>query len=410
MLCLTISAFGLWLTLFLGFPGDPGYLLIAFRNYTFETSLFAVLISSVLIYSLMRILKLVVRWLDLPRLKLLRAKELYDQNREDKVHNATTDAYIQLYLGNWTASQKLLKKILRARDASIVDYLAASYATFKIDELEKWSRHLDDAQEKFPAQKPVIALVRAQFLFETGRISEAKSILDTLNKKSPQDLRLMILLKHYYVKTEEWASLEILLPQLEKNNLIEQKELEALNVRCLKEKIRGLADEILSGNDWISKKALLSIWKKAPAGLTTNVELVRFYVNALIKIGDNSEALKVVEQIISKEWSDQLVLFYGEKDFKESARQLATAERWLKTIKDSNVLFLTLARISLKNELMEKAKNYYELSIASSPSAEAYLELSLLSATLGDDKASLEKLRLYFKIVAAGKFDFPLVS
>ncbi len=358
----------------------------------------------------MRILKLVVRWLDLPRLKLLRAKELYDKNREDKVHNATTDAYIQLYLGNWTASQKLLKKILRARDASIVDYLAASYATFKIDELEKWSRHLDDAQEKFPAQKPVIALVRAQFLFETGRTSEAKSILDTLNKKSPQDSRLMILLKHYYVKTEEWASLEILLPQLEKNNLIEQKELEDLNVRCLKEKIRRLSDEILCGNDWISKKALLSIWKKAPAGLTTNVELVRFYVNVLIKIGDNSEALKVVEQIISKEWSDQLILFYGEKDFKESAHQLATAERWLKTIKDSNVLFLTLARISLKNELMEKAKNYYELSIASSPSAEAYLELSLLSATLGDDKASLEKLRLYFKIVATGKFDFPLVS
>ena len=204
----------------------------------------------------------------------------------------------------------------------------------------------------------------------------------------------MVLLKHYYVKTEEWESLEILLPQLEKNNLIEQKELEALKVRCLKEKIRGLSDEILCGNDWISKKALLSIWKKAPAGLTTNVELIRFYVNVLIKIGDNSEALKVVEQIISKERSDQLVLFYGEKDFKESARQLATAERWLKTIKDSNVLFLTLARISLKNELMEKAKNYYELSMASSPSAEAYLELSLLSATLGDDKASLEKLKL----------------
>ena len=94
----------------------------------------------------------------------------------------------------------------------------------------------------------------------------------------------MILQKHYYVKTEEWASLEILLPQLEKNNLIEQKELEALKVRCLKEKIRGLSDEILCGNDWISKKALLSIWKKAPAGLTANVELVRFYVNVLIKI------------------------------------------------------------------------------------------------------------------------------
>ena len=410
LLCLTISAFGLWLTLFLGFPSDPGYLLIAFGNYTFETSLFAVLISLGLIYSLMRILKLVVGWLDLPRLKLLRAKELYDKNREDKAHNATTDAYIQLFLGNWSACYKSLAKGLTANETSIVSYLAASFAAFKGAESEKWSRHLDDAQEKFPAQKPAIALMRAQFLFETGRTSEAKSILDTLDKKSPQDSRLMILLKHYYVKTEEWASLETLLPQLEKNNLIEQKELEALRVGCLKEKIRGLSDEILSGNDWISKKALLSHWKKAPTGLTKNVELVRFYVNVLIKIGDNSEALRVVEKIISKEWSDQLVLFYGEKDFKENAHQLATAERWLKTIKDSNVLFLTLARISLRNELMEKAKNYYESSIACLPSAEAYLELSMLSARLGDDKASLEKLRLYFKIVAAGKLDLPLVS
>ena len=51
--------------------------------------------------------------------------------------------------------------------------------------------------------------------------------------------------------------------------------------------------------------------------------------------------------------------FYGEKDFKENSHQLATAERWLKAIEDSSVLLLTPARISLKNELMEKAENYY---------------------------------------------------
>ena len=118
----------------------------------------------------------------------------------------------------------------------------------------------------------------------------------------------------------------------------------------------------------------------------------------------------VIEKALANKWSDQLVCFYGEKDFKENSHQLATAERWLKSVEDSSVLFLTLARIALRNELMEKAKNYYELSIASSPSAEAYLELSLLSARLGDDKASLKKLKLYFKIIAVGKLDLPLVS
>ena len=67
----------------------------------------------------------------------------------------------------------------------------------------------------------------------------------------------------------------------------------------------------------------------------------------------------VIEKALANKWSDQLVCFYGEKDFKENSHQLATAERWLKAIEDSSVLLLTPARISLKNELMEKAENYY---------------------------------------------------
>ena len=129
LLCLAISIFGLWLTLFLGFPSDPGYLLVAFGSYTFETSLFALLISSVLIYLVFRMLKLIVGWLDLPRLKLLRAKELYEKNRDDKAHNATTEAYIQLFLGNWAACYKSLAKGL-ATETNVVSYLAASYAAF----------------------------------------------------------------------------------------------------------------------------------------------------------------------------------------------------------------------------------------------------------------------------------------
>ena len=408
LLCIAISIFGLWLTLFLGFPGDPGYLLVAFGSYTFETSLFALLISSGLIYLVFRILKLIVGWLDLPRLQLLRAKELYEKNREDKVHNATTEAYMQLFLGNWAACYKSLAKGLAA-ETSVVSYLAASYAAFKGAASKEWSRHLDDAEKKFPAQKPTIELMRAQFLFETGQFNEAKAILDTLDKKSPHNSRLMILLKHYHLKTKEWSALEILLPRLEKNNLIEQKELEDLHVRCLKEKIGELSDEILSGNDWISKKALLSLWKKAPTSLTKNEELVRFYVNALIKAGDSSEALKVMEQLISKEWSDQLVLFYGEQDFGKNSHQLLAAEKWLKIKADSSVLFLTLARIALRSELSDKARNYYESSIASEPTADAYLELSMLLRRVGDEDASLEHLNNYCKHIFVDTLNLPLV-
>ena len=178
----------------------------------------------------------------------------------------------------------------------------------------------------------------------------------------------------------------------------------------MKSEIEAHSEKVDSGEHKEAVESLTAFWRKAPNRLRTDEGLIIVYASNLIRFGANRDALKVIEKALANKWNDQLVCFYGEKDFKENSHQLATAERWLKTVKDSSVLFLTLARISLRNELMEKAKNYYELSIASSPSAEAYLELSLLSARLGDDKACLEKLKLYFKIVAAGKLDLPLVS
>ena len=407
-LCLITIVLGLWLTLFFGFYEDPGYILIAFGSYTFETSLFALLISLLVVYLVFRILKLTVTWIRLPR--LLRVKEFYKRKLKDRVKSAATEGYIQLYLGNWTAGQKLLKKILRTRDASIVDYLAASYATFKIGGIEQWSRYLDEAKQKFPTHKSTIELMRAQLLLDAEQFDEAKVTLETLRGSTSQNSRLMFTLKDYFLQLGEWESLKALLLQLEKKGLIKPEELHELTVKCVKSEIEAHSEKVGSGEHKEAVKSLTALWRQASNRLRKDERLIIAYASNLIRFGATRDALKVIERALANNWNDQLVCFYGEKDFKENPHQLAIAERWLKTVENSSALFLTLARISLRNERMEKAKNYYELSIASSPSAEAYLELSLLSARLGDDKASLEKLKLYFKIIAVGKLDLPLLS
>ena len=252
--------------------------------------------------------------------------------------------------------------------------------------------------------------MRAQFLLDAGQFDEAKQTLDSLRRSTSQDPRLMFTLKDYYLQKGEWKSLKALLIQLEKKGLIKPEELHELSVKCVKSEIEAHSDKVDSAEHKEAVESLTAFWRQAPNRLRTDERLIIVYASNLIRFGANRDALKVIEKALANKWNDQLVCFYGEKDFKENSHQLATAERWLKTVKDSSVLFLTLARISLRNELMEKAKNYYELSITSSPSAEAYLELSLLSARLGEDRACLEKLKLYFKIVAAGKLDLPLVS
>jgi HemY protein len=47
---------------------DPGYILIAYGNYTFETSLFALLVVLVILLAVVKLLLSLVRWLNPMRL------------------------------------------------------------------------------------------------------------------------------------------------------------------------------------------------------------------------------------------------------------------------------------------------------------------------------------------------------
>jgi len=49
----------LLVSLNLGFPGDPGYLLIAFGSTTFETSLFALLVAFIVLYVVIKLILIV---------------------------------------------------------------------------------------------------------------------------------------------------------------------------------------------------------------------------------------------------------------------------------------------------------------------------------------------------------------
>ena len=98
LFCLTISAFGLWATLSLGFPTDPGYLLIAFGNHTFETSLFAFLVLCGSVYFLFRILKVLINWIDLGR--VFRVRKLLDDRKKDKAESAKVEGLIQILNGD----------------------------------------------------------------------------------------------------------------------------------------------------------------------------------------------------------------------------------------------------------------------------------------------------------------------
>ena len=396
----------LWLTLYIGFPSDPGYLLFVFGNYTFETSLLALLIIGVLIFLLIRLLIRIFKWVS-PRHFLLITRTINDRMKTS-ARSHTKEGLLYFARGNWRSSYTLLTKSVDDEDASVVNFLAAAYAAQKAGKEEVWLNCLENAEAKYPSSVSTINLVKAKLLYDSGRLKEAALILEKFGKNLLNDAMFLELSKEVYVKLEAWKTLKNLIPKLEKHKVINSDEIEKIRMRIFMEELYASWGDSISEDEKGNYVGLKNLWKKAPLKFRSNEKVVYHYADLLIRSDAKADAAKAIEAAISKGWSDSLVSYYSKQDFNTGMRQLLTAEKWLKQRPTDANLLLVLGRISMRNKLWEKAREYYEQSIKISPSAEAYSELSRLLKYLDEIEASEVCLRNYFNFIGAQLPDLPL--
>jgi len=140
----------------------------------------------------------------------------------------------------------------------------------------------------------------------------------------------MTLLKDVYFKLEEWSALESLLPMLEKNKVISSDEAEKIRKRLLMENLSRLYEKAMNGSD--SEQAQLrKQWKKNAQLFQHDAEVVGYYSNLLLDLGDKGEAAKIIEHALEKCWNADLIRQYGAIDYDSHSRQLLVAEGWLKS-------------------------------------------------------------------------------
>lgn len=396
-------AVSLWVTLSVGFPSDPGYLLIAFGEYTFETSLFALLVLIFFIYLCVRLLLLILGWVNPMRL-VAAGKEM---SRRRRTRSNTLEGLHYLARGNWQSALKLLRKGLKDKDASVVNYLAAAYAAFEVGEKDEWKRLLELAEGAFPVSKSTINSLRAQLLYRSEQLEQCLAVLEQAKKTSLNDPTLMTLLKDVYFKLEEWSALESLLPTLEKNKVIASDEAEKIRKRLLMVNLSRLYEKAVNGSD--SEQAQLrKLWKKSPQLSQHDAEVVGYYSNLLLDLGAKEEAAKIIEHALEKCWNADLIRQYGAIDYDSHSRQLLVAEGWLKSRPADAELLLTLARLCMRGRLWGKARAYYEASIKIKPTVCALGELGRMLRQLGEMESSESCLRRYDEMVGGQLLNLPM--
>ena len=393
----------LWVTLSVGFPSDPGYLLIAFGEYTFETSLFALLVLILFIYLCVRLLLLILGWVNPMRLVAV-GKEM---SRRRRTRSNTLEGLHYFARGNWQSALKLLRKGLKDKDASVVNYLAAAYAAFEVGEKDEWKRLLELAEGAFPVSKSTINFLRAQLLYRSEQLEQCVAVLEQAKKTSLNDPNLMTLLKDVYFKLEEWSALESLLPTLEKNKVIASDEAGRIRKRLLMENLSRHYEKAVNGSD--SEHAQLrKQWKKIPQLFQQDAEAVGYYSNLLLDLGDKEQAAKTIEHALEKCWDADLIRQYGAIDYDSHSRQLLVAEGWLKSRPADAELLLTLARLCMRGRLWGKAREYYEASIKIKPTVYALGELGRMLRQLGEMEASESCLRRYDEMVGGQLLNLPM--
>jgi HemY protein len=396
----------LLVSLYLGFPGDPGYLLIAFGDTTFETSLFALLVAVIVLYLVIKLILIVFDWIN--PWHLIRFGRNYKEHLRAKSRSKTIEGLLYFTRGSWESSYNLLKKGMKDPDASVVNYLAAAYAAYQQGNKDVWMNCLETAENKYPAARSTINSLKAQLLFKSNQLEQCVAVLQQMKTSSLNDASLLQFLKNVYLKLNDWEQLEKLLPVLEKNSVIDGQEAELIRVRIFMENLYRISNQRVDFSDTEICAQLEKAWKKGTALYKHDEKIVKHYADLLFKLDQKEQAGKAIEVALNKSWSDELIKRYGELEFGEPHRQLLIAESWIQKRPGSARLLVALGRLAMRNELWGKAREYFDTSIDISSTAEAHGELARLLKFLGEEKLADEHQEKFVQGVGAELPNLPM--
>ena len=349
---------------------DPGYVLIAFRDATLETSVWfaaatlgtaALMVWAVafLLRKTMRSANAVGAWNASRRQRSLRSK--------------AQQGAMLLAEGRWQEAVKALPAP-GGTETSLLDCFAAARAANEAGDAAMRDRILERAVETHPDAAFVAKLMRSELQQAGGEWRASVETLEALQAKAPRHPLVAARLFQAHRALGEWDRVAELAPSLP-DDLDAETQVAIWRSRIV----------CIDGDD--AAKQAQAAWKAVPKALKEDEALVLAYVDVLARHDANAEAEAVLRRGIKGRWRDAWARRYGTVDG-EAEGMLATARGWLKERPDNAALLLTLGRLAKRCGDASGAKGYLQASVDSQPSADALRELGALNEAQGDAAAA----------------------
>lgn len=361
----------------------PGYLLISVAGKRIEMNLWVGLVA--LLLAVLTIFFAI--WLIRSIGKMLGTGfSSVKFGRRRVARRRMNNGLVEFMEGNWSRAKRHLLKSASRSEAPVINYLAAARSAFELGNRDEANRLLAKAEASPGDPALAVALSQARMQLAEKHYEQCIATLERAKQLEPKHPALLQMLMQSYLQLGDWQHLRELLPDLSKHGNLPPGELEALEFSIYRELLREAGAR---GN----AEKLRSFWQGLSGRWTKNLELRSLYADLLHKAGEDVQAEKENRWILDKEWRDDRVTAYGLLTGADPAKQQTIAEGWLRDRPDNPALLTTLGRISLRNQLWGKARQYFDKSLLLRADATTSAELARLLEAMGEQQDSARQYR-----------------
>lgn len=386
---------------------DPGYVLVTWKQWVLETSLWIALAATavaflVLLFALGVLGTLadtVTQW-----------QERRTAERERQARQLTERGLAQYAEADWRKATSTLMKAAELVDAPLLVRLTCARAAEEDGRADLAEQILREARTQAGEAAALVDIRIASLRLRQGDATGARLILEKLREHLPKHPRALHLLADTYQRLGAWPALTGILPSLKK--LMDEKRWLELGREAWQSHLTGISTEAGFPSRKSRIEAMMSAWRSAPAEFRADAAVVGCMADLLVQLDTPGEAYAALERAINTsvggDLPDELVMRFGRLDAEKPEEQLVIIEKWLAMRPTHPALLLAAGRISLRNKLWGKARDYFEASAAREATAESCAELVRLYSRLGENGKAEQFLRRHAEITGMDLPKLPL--
>ncbi|MDP3814554.1 heme biosynthesis HemY N-terminal domain-containing protein [Pseudomonas sp.] len=362
----------------------PGYVLLAYKGFRYESSLWAFVALLVLAWLLLYLLRLLLRFAWTSAGLVNPWSRLHHRRR---VRLAAELGFVDLAEGRWARALRHLRRAAQSAAQPLMYYLGAARAAAQLGQHGESDALLEQALNRQPKAELAVALTHAELQLARGQASAAQETLQAMRERHPQHHQVLAQLQRLHLQQQDWSGLLGLLPELRKQRVLADAELTELERQAWRGRLLSVGQAV--GADGASQlDALAKVWQQLSAAQRQEPQLLAVYAEQLRSLGAEAQAEALLHDALKRSYDSRLVRLYGLLHGRDSARQLQVAEGWLPAHAQDAGLLLTLGRLCAHNQQWAKARGYFESSLAFERHPETCAELARLLAQLGEVEGS----------------------